>query len=1088
VVLVPADRDGQAGEGLLLAVRKGQQVRVQDWASDDTSLWVKLTFSGSPSPLFIGVCYLPPAGSPQLRDDGVADRLATMGAHVAAACQAGDVLLGGDFNARVGTGDDGGGPRGATDLVVTAHGHLLLDFCRRHGLLLCSGRVNGDALAVPTFQARQNTQASRPDHVLASSSFFSKVVSSGVNMARYDSDHWPIEVALDIPASPVTPAPCQGVDLPRVHWLPAGRGAYARALGDVADGVLEACSQAAARADVSAAFDLLDGAVRQAARVAGMRGGAGGRRLPLGRDHQPFFDKECLRLKRGVRACLRWGGSRQEARVLERQYHSVVRSKRRAHRRRELQALLADQRGDPRRFWKRLRSMRRDVPPQLRPVQCWDSYVRRVGNLGLPDGCTLPGEAFPQHGDMVAAELNAPITLEEVMRGLKQLNNGRATGRLGLPAELLRYAQAPPTGDVPRPPHLLAPMLLEALNAAFRSGQVPARFNTGLVTPVYKRGDACEPGNYRPIAVTEPIMRLYAGILNRRLVQFTEQHRLRAPTQAGFRPGLSTLHQLFTLQHFVDRACHASAPLYCCFLDLEGAFDRVPRSLLWQALRRLGVHGAMLRAIQSLYDGATVAVNIGGRMGASVPSETGVKQGCPLSPTLFGLFLDGLHRYLVHHCPDVGPALHGGLRVPDLAYADDVGLLSTELAGLQRLIDAADTFSAQVGMRISAQKTFMMVFGATVEDVVCTCGGQPLRCVDTGKYLGVQLGAMTGVGNTCSLLRNKMLAAWAMLRRQFAGLHCATSLDLMLQVYQTCVPPVASYACELWGHRPLPAPLKADRTGLDQTHALILRRIAGLRRTVPAAIVYAEVGGASLTRLWWVRLVRFWNALARLPATSLHRLVAIDDCRDAVLHKIKNWAHAFMRELRDLGYAFTIRCDTMEVVDLGRVKQLLDQRASQVWQGLDVCPRTCPSPRAQLCTYARWFARPAGVPSARCPARLPLSAGTLRTFLRFRAGCHNLPNDVGRRTGVPRSQRFCGKCHAQVIADERHLIFECSVVQPIRNRYPSLFTGPGQTMQQFMWQADIAGVVHFIRDSILVLLGPDPEGGDGANLALSPQP
>ena len=62
------------------------------------------------------------------------------------------------------------------------------------------------------------------------------------------------------------------------------------------------------------------------------------------------------------------------------------------------------------------------------------------------------------------------------------------------------------------------------------------------------------------------------------------------------------------------------------------------------------------------------------------------------------------------------------------------------------------------------------------------------------------------------------------------------------------------------------------------------------------------------------------------------------------------------------------------------------------------------------------------------------------------------------------------------------------MVQPIRDRYRSLFTGPGQTMQQFMWQADMAGVVHFIRDSIQVLLDLDPEGGDGANFALSPQP
>ncbi len=73
----------------------------------------------------------------------------------------------------------------------------------------------------------------------------------------------------------------------------------------------------------------------------------------------------------------------------------------------------------------------------------------------------------------------------------------------------------------------------------------------------------------------------------------------------------------------------------------------------------------------------------------SLPSETGLKQGGPLSPTLFGLFADGLHRHLLHRCPGAGPPLRTGACVPDLGYADDFTLLSTTPDGLQRLLDAA---------------------------------------------------------------------------------------------------------------------------------------------------------------------------------------------------------------------------------------------------------------------------------------------------------------------------------------------------------------------------------------------------------------
>ncbi len=92
------------------------------------------------------------------------------------------------------------------------------------------------------------------------------------------------------------------------------------------------------------------------------------------------------------------------------------------------------------------------------------------------------------------------------------------------------------------------------------------------------------------------------------------------------------------------RPAAARAP-FCCFLDLKGA-DEVPRPLLWEALRRLGVHGDMLAAVQALYAGAGYAVHIGGRRRDSLLSGCGVKQGCPLSPTLFGLLLDGLQSAL----------------------------------------------------------------------------------------------------------------------------------------------------------------------------------------------------------------------------------------------------------------------------------------------------------------------------------------------------------------------------------------------------------------------------------------------------------
>ena len=131
----------------------------------------------------------------------------------------------------------------------------------------------------------------------------------------------------------------------------------------------------------------------------------------------------------------------------------------------------------------------------------------------------------------------------------------------------------------------------------------------------------------------------------------TQQQGLRSPTQAGYRPGHSTIHQTFVLQHVIDKHRRLKSPLYLCFVDLKSAYDWVQWQLLWDLLRRLGVQGTILGAIQSLYDGCLLSMRVNRVTGDSQAPSMGLRQGCPLSATLFGLFIDGLHHYLEAAAP-----------------------------------------------------------------------------------------------------------------------------------------------------------------------------------------------------------------------------------------------------------------------------------------------------------------------------------------------------------------------------------------------------------------------------------------------------
>ena len=817
--------------------------------------------------------------------------------------------------------------------------------------------------------------------------------------------------------------------------------------------------QSAADHDVHAAFQHLSEAIGLAADAAGMPLKRGTRRT-LGSTDKPFFDAECRALKREVRGTQDFATRKR----LERQYHSLVRSKRRAFRLGRLRDLLDQQYTKPRSFWKLLRSSQTSVPVSLQPVQVWDEYLDKLANIGEVQSCALPPAAYPQQPLELAACLNVAISEEEVQAGLIGLHNGRAKGMQGLPSELFRYAKLEPGPEQPPPVHVLAPILTRVLNAAFQVGIVPTQVNGGLVTPVFKKGDPLCTDNYRPIAVTEPVMRLYASILNARLVNFTEDNDYRPHTQSGFRPGLSTLHSVFALQHFADTAKADGKQVYTCFLDLKGAYDRVQRPLLWQVLQRLGVHGPMLAALQSMYKDSGLTININGRSGKTVLSHTGVKQGCPLSPTLFGLYIDGMHRFLMASGPVDVPVLSSGVQVTDLAYADDVALMAQSPQGLQRLIDLVCEFCVFMGMVVSVVKTKVMVFNlAFPGPFQWTCGGEQLEIVIDFKYLGILFDALDGMAVTFPMLKKNMFGAWALLKRQYGRLQCLASVGLMFRVYEACVPSTASYGCEIWGFQPFPQQYRILGKSLITSHLQMLKEITGVRGSTSTDILLAELGLKSLHHVWLLRAAKFWNNLAGKPSGNLFRCIALDCCRAAVAASKRNWAWSMFKAVHATGYELSIRCDDMDAIDIPALQQHIMQQRDSVWEDLDICPRTCPSKRSRCCTYARWFARPPHR-HARFLLDIPVSAASMKRLLRFRMGCHRLPRDEGSwaRPEVPRLDRVCQLCGAGTLGDERHLVFECPGLLCFREQWSHLFEGP-QTMQAFMWQEDLIGIVRFIN-------------------------
>ena len=94
------------------------------------------------------------------------------------------------------------------------------------------------------------------------------------------------------------------------------------------------------------------------------------------------------------------------------------------------------------------------------------------------------------------------------------------------------------------------------------------------------------------------------------------------------------------MRQVFEKVIEKDKVVYVAFVDLEKAYDRVSREKLWVALKDYGVSGKLLGAVQSLYEDGWASVRVGGKESSRFRVKSGVRQGCPLSPWLFNIFID----------------------------------------------------------------------------------------------------------------------------------------------------------------------------------------------------------------------------------------------------------------------------------------------------------------------------------------------------------------------------------------------------------------------------------------------------------------
>ena len=115
--------------------------------------------------------------------------------------------------------------------------------------------------------------------------------------------------------------------------------------------------------------------------------------------------------------------------------------------------------------------------------------------------------------------------------------------------------------------------------------------------------------------------------------------------QFGFCPGCSTTDQIFTLKQIFEKSWKYGKNLFACFVDLEKAYDRVPRDKLWKIFWDYDVDGQLLRAIKSFYCRPEVCVRVNGKQSKPFHVGVGIRQGCILSLLLSIVYMSWIDQW-----------------------------------------------------------------------------------------------------------------------------------------------------------------------------------------------------------------------------------------------------------------------------------------------------------------------------------------------------------------------------------------------------------------------------------------------------------
>lgn len=422
------------------------------------------------------------------------------------------------------------------------------------------------------------------------------------------------------------------------------------------------------------------------------------------------------------------------------------------------------------------------------------------------------------------------IDESEVKKIIKDMQAKTSVGFDGISSKLLKYIA----------PAIIAPLTM-IINQSLILGIFPERLKLAKVVPIYKKNEAHNLTNYRPVSLLIAISKVFEKAVHKQLYEYFNINKLFFPSQYGFRKDHSTEYASLEL---IDRALQATDNRDCMlitFMDLSKAFDTLDHSIMINKLRYYGVDPIALKWFSSYLTSRKQYTVIDNVCSEQMTVKTGVPQGSILGPLLFLIYVNDMP--------------HSSIFFEHILYADDTSLIktvnrNTVFTEINDNLTNITDWMAVNRLSLNIPKTKFMMIRTQNKDISfapnnLTINGTYIEKEENFNYLGTLINEHLSWKPHCDMLANKISKTIGVLNR----LKRYTPTNILRTLYCSMVQSHFNYTILAWGN---------ECSRLEKLQNKAIRIISLSRYNADTKPLFKSLGLLSIRDIFRLQSLKFF--------------------------------------------------------------------------------------------------------------------------------------------------------------------------------------------------------------------------------------